>query len=40
MLAAEALAIMNRMKIGVVFVCKEGVPIGMLHLHDCLKAGL
>jgi arabinose-5-phosphate isomerase len=39
-LAAEALAIMNRLKIGVVFVTEAGRPVGILHVHDCLRAGL
>jgi arabinose-5-phosphate isomerase len=40
-LAAEALAIMNRHKIGALFVVDAaGVPAGILHLHDCLRAGV
>lgn len=40
MLAAEALAVMNRLKISVLFVTEGGQPVGILHVHDCLRAGL
>jgi len=42
MLATEALARMNRDKITTVFVVSEGetAPLGILHIHDCLRAGL
>ncbi|MBN2630463.1 MAG: KpsF/GutQ family sugar-phosphate isomerase [Rhodobacteraceae bacterium] len=40
-LAAEALAIMNKRKVGALFVIDEtGRPIGILHLHDCLRTGV
>ncbi len=40
-LASEALAILNRNAITVLFVVDEaGRPAGLLHIHDCLKAGL
>ena len=43
-LAAQALAFMNHHKINVLFVVdpadRVGSPIGILHLHDCLRAGL
>lgn len=43
-LAAQALAVMNHHKINVLFVIDtvDGIakPIGILHLHDCLRAGL
>lgn len=40
-LAVEALALMNHRKIGAVFVADpDGAPVGILHLHDCLRAGL
>ena len=43
-LAAEALATMNEKKITVLFVVdpgdKQRKPIGILHMHDCLQAGL
>jgi len=43
-LAAEALALMNEKKITVLFVVEKGDklrrPVGILHMHDCLRAGL
>ena len=40
-LAAEALSVMNRRKIGVLFVLDAaGKPVGILHIHDCLRAGV
>lgn len=40
-LAAEALSIMTRHKIGALFVVDDdGHPIGILHLHDFLRAGV
>lgn len=40
-LAAEALAIMNQKQISSLFVVDaSGVPIGILHIHDCLRAGV
>ncbi|XEY03456.1 KpsF/GutQ family sugar-phosphate isomerase [Tistrella bauzanensis] len=40
-LAAEALAIMNDFKITALFaVDDEGRPAGILHVHDCLRAGV
>ncbi|MBY0356265.1 MAG: KpsF/GutQ family sugar-phosphate isomerase [Rickettsiales bacterium] len=41
MLAVEAIAIMNSKSITCVFALDaEGVPTGLLHLHDCLRAGV
>jgi arabinose-5-phosphate isomerase len=41
MLAAEAVALMNRRKVTVVFVLDDDArPLGVLHLHDCLRAGV
>lgn len=41
MLAAEALGIMNRRAITCLFVVDEqSVPQGILHIHDCLRAGV
>ncbi len=40
MLAAEALAIMNACSITGLFVVEDGRPVGILHVHDCLRAGL
>jgi arabinose-5-phosphate isomerase len=40
-LAAEALGLMNRIAITSLFVVDdEGRPIGFLHMHDCLSAGV
>jgi arabinose-5-phosphate isomerase len=41
-LAAEALAFMNEKKITRLFVLPEDGrrPVGILHIHDCLRAGL
>ena len=40
-LAAEALGLMNRFAITALFVVDEGLrPIGFLHMHDCLRAGI
>lgn len=40
MLAVEALSIMNNKNITAVFVVEDGKPIGVMHIHDCLRAGL
>lgn len=41
-LAVEALAVMNDPKrpITVLFIVDDGRPIGALHVHDCLRAGI
>jgi arabinose-5-phosphate isomerase len=39
-LAVEALQIMNSRSITVLFVAEDGRPVGALHLHDCLRAGI
>ena len=42
-LASEALALMNAHKITCLFVCAEPLPTrpaGILHVHDCLRAGI
>jgi arabinose-5-phosphate isomerase len=40
-LAAEALGVMNRIAITALFVVDEaGRPVGFLHMHDCLRAGV
>jgi arabinose-5-phosphate isomerase len=39
-LAAEALQIMNDKTITTLFVCEEQQPIGIIHIHDCLRAGI
>ncbi|SDJ09736.1 KpsF/GutQ family sugar-phosphate isomerase [Lutimaribacter saemankumensis] len=41
MLAAQALALMNARKITTLFVVQEdGRPVGLVHLHDLLRAGV
>jgi arabinose-5-phosphate isomerase len=39
-LAAEALAIMNERSITSLFVTEAAKPVGILHIHDCLRAGI
>lgn len=40
MLAAEAVALMNTRQITQLFVVDGGHPVGVLHIHDCLRAGV
>ncbi|MFN3824746.1 MAG: SIS domain-containing protein [Pseudorhodobacter sp.] len=41
MLAVEAVALMNARKITLLFVTDpDGHPLGILHIHDCLRAGV
>jgi len=39
-LAAEALKVMNERRITVLFVVDSGRPVGILHVHDLLRAGI
>ena len=39
-LASEALHVLNEYKITNAFVVDEGRPVGVLHIHDCLRAGV
>jgi arabinose-5-phosphate isomerase len=41
-LAEQAVAVMNEYKITCLFVCdpSDKVPLGILHIHDCLRAGI
>jgi arabinose-5-phosphate isomerase len=40
-LAARALAAMNERKVTCLFVIDDDrVPVGLLHVHDCLRAGI
>lgn len=39
-MAAQALGIMNDIKITGLFVVEDGRPVGFLHIHDCLRAGI
>ena len=38
--AAEALKMMNTRAITALFVVEDSQPVGILHLHDCLRAGV
>jgi len=38
--AAEALAVMNQRQITSLFVLEDDRPVGILHVHDCLRAGI
>ena len=40
MLALQALDIMNKKTITALFVLDEGKPVGLIHIHDLLRAGL
>ena len=39
-LASEAVAVMNARKITNLFVVEDGRAVGILHIHDCLRAGV
>ena len=39
-LASEALGAMNAAQITSLFVEQDGLPVGILHVHDCLAAGV
>jgi arabinose-5-phosphate isomerase len=39
-LAVEGLAIMNEKSITSLFVVDKDKPVGILHIHDCLRAGI
>ena len=39
-LAAEALGVMNAKSITALFVLTKGKPVGILHIHDLLRAGV
>lgn len=40
MLVAEALKTMNEKHITQLFVLKDRKPVGILHMHDCLRIGV
>ena len=40
LLAAEALRVMNEKSITSLFVVEDGRPLGVLHVHDLLRAGV
>jgi len=39
-LVSEALELLNASKITAVFVLEAGRPVGIIHIHDCLRAGV
>lgn len=39
-LAEEAVKVMNTRKITCLFVTEQSKPLGLLHIHDCLRVGL
>jgi len=39
-LASEALGLMNASQITSLFVADDRNPVGILHIHDCLRAGI
>lgn len=39
-LAAEAVNLMNGKGIIQLFVTEDDKPVGIIHLHDCLRAGV
>jgi arabinose-5-phosphate isomerase len=39
-LASEALGYMNSRSITNLFVVENGRPVGIVHVHDCLRAGV
>jgi arabinose-5-phosphate isomerase len=38
--AADALTLMNERKITSLFVTEQHKPLGIIHIHDCLRAGI
>ena len=40
MFAINALELMEKNKIGQVFIVENNKPIGILHIHDCIELGL
>ena len=36
-LIGEALNLMNSKKITSLFICKKNIPMGIIHIHDCLR---
>lgn len=39
-MAQEAVKLMNDRKITCLFVTRDRTPVGLIHIHDCLRAGL
>jgi arabinose-5-phosphate isomerase len=40
MLASAALELINASRITALFVVDRGKPVGVLHVHDLLRAGI
>jgi arabinose-5-phosphate isomerase len=40
MLAEQAISIMNELSITSLFVVEDNRPVGILHIHDCLRVGV
>jgi arabinose-5-phosphate isomerase len=40
LLASAALEIINSSKITALFVVEDGKPVGLIHIHDLLRAGV
>ena len=38
--ALEAVNVMQKLKITTIFVLEDNKPQGVVHIHDCFKAGL
>ncbi|WP_163078503.1 CBS domain-containing protein, partial [Acinetobacter baumannii] len=38
--ASEVLDLLNRTKITALFALEAGKPVGILHVHDLLRAGV
>ena len=39
-LLVKSLEVMNEKEITCLFIVEKNKPIGILHIHDCLRAGL
>ena len=39
-LASEALQVLNSSKVTALFVVEQGLPVGIVHFHDLLRAGV
>ncbi|MEJ0059415.1 MAG: CBS domain-containing protein [Terricaulis sp.] len=37
---ADAIAIMNERRITILFAVTDGAPVGVVHMHDLLAAGV
>jgi arabinose-5-phosphate isomerase len=40
LLASAALEVINSSKITALFVVEDGRPVGIIHIHDLLRAGV